>query len=764
VNRTTQPLLSITIITALAGWLIGPQTRVITIVSGDGQVAVPGETLVDPIVAQITDADGNPLPGVRVVVTVEGDGVFLVPDHAQTTIETIAGGGTDSSEGIPATDALLVEPIDTAVDADGNVYVADPSAGLIRKIDAATGVISTVAGGGFGPFSADGQCAVEVGGLVPRSVEIGKAVAGNLVFVDEASARVFRLDLGANLLFLAAGGGTSTDEGIPATEAKLPEPLDVSEDYNGNLYIATDRGTIRRVGAQDGAVTTVVTADQVPGGLEIEALEVHRDGRRLAIAESGGYLLVDPSTLETTRFSVGAASGVSVDVSGSQFFSLSGPHQVKVLEDAAEPPDAGLVVAGNGTQGFSGDGGSATAAALDDPRGPSVNPEGNLLIADRGNARVRRVTFARKEVTEVVLYSDAQGLLRSYPVKVLSVNSPGPSVKFTDPVSGASATAGTQTIGAGGGAPQRPDPNQGSRQATNIEALKFPRWTAMAGVRTGRKESLERPFLLDARISVDSRNIVHTITKTRVPPSDVIVTETIRLDYSTNRWETRNAGGFSTFFPIRQQLDIGNFDLAVPPLPTGDDEVHVVWEESVPVETPSGIFFANSLFHRYLVQEPSGARWTDPVAIAPAMGGDVVVGYSLAELAADPDGGLHLAATEVTTVVAAPEQKTRVLYRFAQTPFSGWSSPKVLASAEASSSEGGLKVFALAAAGGPMNEPHVVWGRQFVGVEPEDPSVLGIFYDGPSGSTKMPGQILDLDMAADSDNTAHFARGCPTVR
>ena len=612
----------------LLSGLVGPapvQPNTIVIVSGEGQVGASGQVLADPIVFQVKDSDGNPVAGVRVTVTIGTGGAFLVPDRTDAKIETVAGGGFGFGDGIPATDAFLGDPVDVAADGDGVLFVADRGTGTIRRIDPVTGAIGTVTGAGFDPFVADGQQAGTITGLMPRSVEIGKAT-GDLIFVDEASARVFRIDLAADAIFLVAGGGTSTADGVPATSALLPAPVDATEDYAGNVYVAADAMTIRKVDASTGLIGSVL------GGLDVRGLEVHRDGARLSIADSAGYLLADPVTTATDLFAVGAASGVTVDVDGSQFYSLDA-HRIEMLADGAVPPGTPIPISGTGTAGFAGDGGPSTSADLDTPSGLAVDPFGNVYVADRINGRVRKITFALMEVSEFTHYSDRGGFVTSYPIKVFT----DPEVEATEEGTGQSTATTVEMVGEPGGAPANPDPNQTARRANSNAALMYPRWTPSSSVTSPRAPPALNPSPPQEpeggshkTIAVDSMNNVHVVIDHGIDEADLPLSD-VAIWYFTDQSETRRSNGFSDGFPLAAE----GFRPSIA-VDADDDSVHVVWEGGP------------NILYRRLSQNPDDAGWGPTINLTNAVDecpGQTTV-YTHAHLASDPVGGIHLVLTK----------------------------------------------------------------------------------------------------------------------
>ncbi len=305
-------------------------------------------------------------------VAVDGAGNLYIVDRnndrirkvdAAGVISTVAGDGTRGfgGDGGPATAAQLDWPTGVAVDGAGNLYIADRNNDRIRKVDAA-GVISTVAGDGTRGFGGDGGPAVAAQLNRPQGMAVDGA--GNLYIADSSTNRIRKVDA-AGVISTVAGDGTRGfgGDGGPATAAQLNSPSGVALDGAGNLYIA-DLGN-RRIRKVDAAgVITTVAGDGTQG-----------------FGGDGG-----PATAAQLSFPI----DVALD-GADNLYIVDGSNQRIRKVDAA-----GVIstVAGDGTRGFGGDGGPATAAQLDTPRGVAPDGAGNLYIADGGNNRIRKVDSA----------------------------------------------------------------------------------------------------------------------------------------------------------------------------------------------------------------------------------------------------------------------------------------------------------------------------------------------------------------------------------
>ncbi len=286
-------------------------------------------------------------------------------------ITTVAGIGTYGFSGDNglATSASLCYPSGVALDAAGNIYIADTNNQRIRKVTAATGIITTIAGIGGNYYNGDGFAATSASLNSPKGVTVD--AAGN-VYIADSSSRIRKINAATGIITTVAGNGTngySGDNGL-ATAASLYFPQGVALDITGNIYIAdTENSRIRKVSVTTGIITTVA-------GNEI-------------LGYSGDY-----GTAITA--SLNKPFGVAIDVAGNIYIADSGNKRIRKVTASS-----GIIttVAGNGTYGFSGDNGTATAAKLTDPFGVALDAAGNIYLADRSNNRIRKVTVATSIIT-----------------------------------------------------------------------------------------------------------------------------------------------------------------------------------------------------------------------------------------------------------------------------------------------------------------------------------------------------------------------------
>ncbi len=284
---------------------------------------------------------------------------------ANGVITTIAGNGNPRSSGDtgPATAALLYLPFGVAADASGDLFIADTANYRIRKVSA-SGVITTVAGNGIYGSSGDGGPATSASLRSSNGVAVDSN--GNLFIAETLSNRIRKVSPSGVITTVAGNGNLGYfGDGGQATQAYLFEPGGVAVDTSGNLFIADSLNqVIRRVSS--GVITTVAG----------------KYGAGNAFAGDGG-----PATAAGLNY----PKGVAVDASGNLYIADWVNHRIRKVTAAT-----GIIstVAGNGTPGFSGDGGPATSASLFYPEGVAVDASGNLFIADSSNSRIRKVSAA----------------------------------------------------------------------------------------------------------------------------------------------------------------------------------------------------------------------------------------------------------------------------------------------------------------------------------------------------------------------------------
>ncbi|MBZ5725338.1 MAG: hypothetical protein LAP87_10100 [Acidobacteriia bacterium] len=262
-------------------------------------------------------------------VAVDAAGSVYIADSQNNRVRKVSGG-------VIATVAE-VSGKDIAVDGAGNLYIADPAGNVVRKVS--NGVITTVAGTGTSGFRGDGGAATEAQLRIPSGVAVD--ALGSLYIADLGNVRIRKVSGG--VISTVAGNGKFgfAGDGGAATDAQLRIPSGVAVDSAGNLYIADQfNGRIRKV--SNGVISTVVAGLTSPS--------------KIALNAAGSLYITDANRIR------------------------------KVTNGAIE------TVAGSGVAGFSGDGGEATSARLNQPAGIAVDAAGNVYVADTGNNRIRVLT------------------------------------------------------------------------------------------------------------------------------------------------------------------------------------------------------------------------------------------------------------------------------------------------------------------------------------------------------------------------------------
>jgi uncharacterized protein (TIGR03437 family) len=350
---------------------VAAATGIITTVAGTGTHGYSGDG------GTATSAELN----FPTSVAVDGFGDLYIADSdnyrvrkvaaATGVITTVAGNGSagnDSGDGGPATSATLSFPSGVAVDGSGNLYIA--GVGVIRKVAAATGIIITVAGNGGIGYSGDGgpATAAQFG-----AVNLAVNGSGDIYIPDPFSNVIRKVTAATGIITTVAGDGAAgyTGDGGLATSARLNDCQAVAVDGTGNLFIAdASNFVIREVAAATGIITTVA---------------------------GNGAATPSPSAGPATLTQLAAPAAVAVDGTGNLYIADGGTSILKLVLATG----ALSIVAGNGATGYTGDGGPATQASFNGATGIAVDSSGNIYIADTGNNVIRKVTAATGIITTV---------------------------------------------------------------------------------------------------------------------------------------------------------------------------------------------------------------------------------------------------------------------------------------------------------------------------------------------------------------------------
>ena len=382
--------------------------------SGDGGLATS---------AQLNGPEG---------VAVDSKGNLFIADSGNSRVRkvltngvivTVAGDGFGlfSGDRGPAASAQVGSPAGVAVDQSGNVFIADSLYSRVRKI-APSGLITTIAGNGIHGSSGDGGPATSAEMLSPVALAVDSA--GNLFIADQADNRVRRVSRDG-IIDTVAGTGTQgfSGDGGPAISAQLASPHAVAVDSTGRLFILQlGWGRVRLV-SPGGTITTAVCCNTPygfsgDGGSAVSAGLFNSFGialdsaGNLFIADTGNNRVrkVSPDGIINTIAGNGGASNYDEGALGDGGPATSAQLRYPWSVAAANTGDIfvadtsnnrirrvsrdGVIttVAGNGTQGYSGDGGPAINAQMNGPIGLATDGAGNLFFIDAGNRRVRKVS------------------------------------------------------------------------------------------------------------------------------------------------------------------------------------------------------------------------------------------------------------------------------------------------------------------------------------------------------------------------------------
>ncbi|MBI4750907.1 MAG: IPT/TIG domain-containing protein [Acidobacteria bacterium] len=430
---------------------VDAMTGIITTVGGTGVAGLSGDG------GPATNAQLN---SPQAIVFDSAENVFLtdLENHAVRRIDamtgvitTVAGTGISGFGGDNdlAQRARLNQPYGLAVDQFDNLFIADTGNHRVRRVDAGSGVITTVAGNGIADFHGDGGPAPRASLNQPYGVTID--LTGNLIIVDRNNGRIRRVDFATQVMSTVAGNGSDdfSGDGGPAVSAGLLDPEAVAVDGNGRLFIADTENNRVRLVSPDGVIQTVVGTEFVSGdgGPAINAslsnpfkvLIDHQGNLIIADSENNRVRRVDRQTwiihgvagngVEGDSGDGGPAvlsrlhdpEGLAIDRAGNLYIADQENNRIRRINAAT-----GVIVnfAGNGQAGFAGDGGLATLATLNSPRGITIDVNDNLYLADRLNHRIRRVDAQTGVITTIAGMGTAGFTGDGGPAMYAHLNSP----------------------------------------------------------------------------------------------------------------------------------------------------------------------------------------------------------------------------------------------------------------------------------------------------------------------------------------------------
>jgi len=283
-------------------------------------------------------------------------GSFLLVDEINARVRTVSSSvvttfaGGFIGDGRRATQAAFVGPENLSFDLSGNYYVADAGGNRIRKVNPA-GQITTVAGTGVSGYNGDNIPATQAELYTPYGVAADPF--GNLFISDTSNVLIRKVDTSGNISTFAS-------------DSSFSDLLSIASDSVGNIYVADDGNCVVHKITAAGAVSLVA-----------------------GVLGNCGF---NGDGIPATTALLNGPYGVALDLQGNLYLTDYGNNRVRVVNAA------GVIntVAGNGTCGFSGDGGLATAAMICTPEGVAVDANGTLYIGDYSNLRVRNVNRAGK--------------------------------------------------------------------------------------------------------------------------------------------------------------------------------------------------------------------------------------------------------------------------------------------------------------------------------------------------------------------------------
>jgi streptogramin lyase len=346
----------------------------------------------------------------------------LRPLTSAATIDTIAGTGQPENNGDngPATKINIGDPFGVEVGPDGALYICEVHNHRVRRLDLKTGALTTVAGSGKKGYSGDGGPATKADLNEPYEVRFDKA--GNMLFVEMQNQLVRRVDAKTGVISTVAGTGTKGfgGDGGPATNAQFSSPHSIALDSADNIYIADIANhRIRKVDAKTGTITTIAGTGEAQGPVEGQTATgkpikgpraLFVDGSTLWIALREGHSVwrMDLRTGMLKHISGTGKPGFTGDGGPAKDATFNGPKGIAIGPDkciyVADTENHAIrkIDISSGTistiagsyplkKGGDGDGGPATSATMDRPHGICVAADGTVYIGDTLNHRVRRI-------------------------------------------------------------------------------------------------------------------------------------------------------------------------------------------------------------------------------------------------------------------------------------------------------------------------------------------------------------------------------------
>ena len=417
---------------------------------------------------------------------------FTTPTPAAPSdiITVVAGDGYigDSGNGGPATKAQFIAPQAVAVDSLGNIFIADYDGQVVRKVAAATGIISIYAGTGEGGYSGDKGLATEAELNEPGGLAVDPS--NNLYISDERNNVIRKVTAKTGIITTAVGNGLGAGptsgfigecpaariDNVLATESPLCSPIGLAVDSKGDIFFADfNNNVVRKVTAATGIITTVAGNGNEgysgDGGPAVDASFFYPTS--VALDKSGNLYITDAfncairkvtvetgiitsivGTLSSAGFNAvcgfagdgGPASAAEigsfafalvVDKSGNIIFTDTGNNRVRTIEASSGKiytlAGTTVLLPGNVQTSFgpTGDGGPAAYALLDYPTALALDAGGNLYIADTNNKEIRKVTSVAASPTATPEIAPASGAITESTKVTITAPVTGSTVYYT---------------------------------------------------------------------------------------------------------------------------------------------------------------------------------------------------------------------------------------------------------------------------------------------------------------------------------------------
>jgi trimeric autotransporter adhesin len=305
------------------------------------------------------DKDGN------VYICDAGNNVIRMVNARTGIITTVAGNGIEgfAGDGGLATQASLDLPFHIAVDDHGNLYISDLLNNRIRKVEKTTGIITTIAGTGVQGYNGDGNNALLTNLSIPMGIALDNH--GDLLFSDETGLRLRKLNMKTRIITTIAGSSNRGfgGDGGPATRATFNFIWNVAIDNQGTIYLSDESNyRMRKINGKTGIISTFA-------------------GNGVLGNSGNGGLATNASFTQPV--------GIAVDDNGNTYITDEVLSQIYVVDKKT-----GIInlIAGQGFNGFSGDGGLAINALLAHPNSLAVDNKGDLYVSDDFNNRIRKLT------------------------------------------------------------------------------------------------------------------------------------------------------------------------------------------------------------------------------------------------------------------------------------------------------------------------------------------------------------------------------------